>query len=70
MVTCRKKHKQKFSKTEFRLYREYKRKGKSLRKKTRKNARKLLLIIEESEELHRPRQPITLKELHRLMPYC
>ncbi|KAA0061108.1 ty3-gypsy retrotransposon protein [Cucumis melo var. makuwa] len=41
---------------------EEKRRGKSQRRKTRKNARKLLPIVEESEELLRPQKPITLKD--------
>ena len=62
LVTRRKKRKQNFSQKESRSYREYRRTGKSQRRKARKNLRKLLPIIEESEELPRSRQPITLKD--------
>ena len=60
LVTRRKKRKQNYAKKESRSYREYTKKCKSQRRKTRKNARKFQPITEESEELPRPRQPITM----------
>ncbi|KAA0042128.1 ty3-gypsy retrotransposon protein [Cucumis melo var. makuwa] len=62
LVTHRKKRKQSFSQKEFGSYRTYRSKGKSQRRNTRKNLRKFLPIIEESEGLSRPRRPIILKD--------
>ncbi|KAA0046823.1 ty3-gypsy retrotransposon protein [Cucumis melo var. makuwa] len=62
LVTRRKKRKQSFSQKEFDSYRTYRSKGKSQRRNTRKNLRKFLPIIEESEGLSRPRRPIILKD--------
>ena len=59
-MTHRKKHKQYSATKESRSCREYRRKSKYHRRKTRMNARKFQPITEESEELPRPRQPITL----------
>ena len=59
-MTRRKKYKQNSATKETCSYREYRRKSKYQRRKTRKNARKFQPITEESEELPRPRQPITL----------
>ncbi|KAA0066955.1 ty3-gypsy retrotransposon protein [Cucumis melo var. makuwa] len=63
LVTRRKKHKQSFSQKESDSYRKYRSKGKSQRRNTRKNLRKFLPIIEETEGLSRPRRLITLKDI-------
>ncbi|KAA0063077.1 ty3-gypsy retrotransposon protein [Cucumis melo var. makuwa] len=62
LVTRRKKHKQSFFQKESGSYRTYRSKSKSQRRNTRKNLRKFLPIIEESEGLSRPRRPIILKD--------
>ncbi|KAA0052314.1 ty3-gypsy retrotransposon protein [Cucumis melo var. makuwa] len=62
LVTRRKKRKQSFSQKKSGSYRKYRSKGKSQRRNTRKNSRKFLPIIEESEVLSRTRRPITLKD--------
>ncbi|KAA0053464.1 retrotransposon protein putative ty3-gypsy sub-class [Cucumis melo var. makuwa] len=58
----RKKRKQSFFQKESSSYRTYRSKDKSQRRNTRKNLRKFLPIIEESEGLSRPRRPIILKD--------
>ncbi|KAA0043322.1 uncharacterized protein E6C27_scaffold110G002330 [Cucumis melo var. makuwa] len=62
LVTRRKKRKQSFSQKESGSYRTYRSKSKSQRRNTRKNLRKFLPIIEESERLSRPRRSIILKD--------
>ncbi|KAA0034814.1 ty3-gypsy retrotransposon protein [Cucumis melo var. makuwa] len=62
LVMRRKKRKQSFSQKESGSCRTYRSKGKSQRRNTRKNLRKFLPIIEESEGLSRPRRPIILKD--------
>ncbi|KAA0046253.1 uncharacterized protein E6C27_scaffold284G00560 [Cucumis melo var. makuwa] len=62
LVTRRKKRKQSFFQKESGSYRTYGSKGKSQRRNTRKNLRKFLPIIEESEGLSRPRRLIILKD--------
>ena len=60
LVTRRKKHKQSFTKKESRSYRSHKRRSKTQKRKTRSSMKRPRPIIEESEELPRSRQPITL----------
>ncbi|KAA0025450.1 ty3-gypsy retrotransposon protein [Cucumis melo var. makuwa] len=62
LVMRRKKRKQSFFQKESGSYWKYRSKGKSQRRSTRKNLRKFLSIIEESEGLSRPRRSITLKD--------
>ena len=62
LVTRRKKRGQTYAKKEARLFRDYKRKSKSQRKKGRKIMRMPQPVREESMEPSRVRQPITLLE--------